>query len=87
MNKLGIPWKSILAFVGVFGGQLWARAVVNGVPVIPDTVSGWGALIGASFIASVGVYLKGNVYTVPQVEAKLVGAKALTRKPRKRAKA
>ena len=70
-QKMGIPWKSIFAFFGVFLGQLWARAAVNGVPVIPENVNGWLALIGGSFVAAIGVYFKGNVYTVPQAEKKL----------------
>lgn len=74
MSKIGVPWKSILTFLGVFGAQLWARAVVNGIPVIPDTVAGWGALVGGAFIAAVGVYLKRNVYTLPQAEANLAVA-------------
>ena len=76
MDKFGIPYKSILAFLGVFAGQLWARAVVNGVPVIPDTGSGWLALVGGSFIAAVGVYLKGNLYTVAQAQEKVEQAVA-----------
>lgn len=74
MDKFGIPWKAILGFLTVFGGQLWARAVVNGVPVIPDTPAGWAALLGGSFIAAVGIYLKSNLYTVPQAEANLANA-------------
>ena len=73
-TKIGIPWKSILAFLGVFGGQLWARAAVNGVAVLPESLNGWLALIGGSFIAAVGVYLKNNIYTVPQAQAKLEDA-------------
>ncbi|AEL97952.1 hypothetical protein CL65_gp044 [Mycobacterium phage Patience] len=69
-SKIGVPWKSILAFFGVFLGQIWARATVNDIPVIPDTLSGWSALIGGSFIGAIGVYLKGNVYTTQQVEQK-----------------
>jgi hypothetical protein len=76
MDKLGIPWKSILTFLGVFAGQLWARAAVNGVPVLPDNINGWLALIGGSFIAAVGVYLKGNLYTVPQAQENLAKATA-----------
>ena len=76
MDKLGIPWKSILAFLGVFAGQLWARAAVNGVPVVPDTLAGWGALIGGSFIAAIGVYLKANIYTIDQAQAKVADAAA-----------
>lgn len=74
MNNFGIPWKSILAFLGVFGGQLWARAVVNGIPVLPESVNGWLALLGGSFIAAIGVYLKGNLYTVAQAQEKLAQA-------------
>jgi hypothetical protein len=69
--KIGVPYKTIIAFLTVFLGQLWARATVDGIPVIPDTVGGWGALIGGSFIAAIGVYFKANVYTVPQAEQKL----------------
>lgn len=71
IKKIGIPWKAILAFLGVFGGQLWARAAVNGVTVIPDTLNGWGALIGGSFIAAFGIYFKSNVYTVKQAQKNL----------------
>lgn len=69
--KFGIPWKSIIAFLTVFGGQLWARATVDGLPVIPVTSSAWIALVGGSFVAAIGVYLKANVYTVPQAEKNL----------------
>ena len=76
MTTAGIPWKSILAFLTVFGGQLLARATVDGVAVFPENLGGWLSLIGGSFVAAAVIYLKGNVYTLDQAEAKVVDAKA-----------
>lgn len=71
IKKIGIPWKAILAFLAVLGGQLWARVMVAGVPVLPTDVKGFVALLGAAFVAAVGIYFKSNVYTVKQAEKNL----------------
>lgn len=70
-SKFGIPWKSIIGFLTVFAGQLTARAFVEGIPVIPTNTSGIIALIGGSFVAAVGIYLKANLYTVDQAKKNL----------------
>ena len=76
MKDFGIPWKSIVGFGGVFLGQLLARAVVDGTPVLPEwgDWGGWGALVGGSLIAAIGIWAKSNTYTVPQAEQHLVEA-------------
>lgn len=75
MNKEhGIPWKAILGFLMVFGGQLYARATVGGVEVLPETMEGWLTLFVGSFVGAWAIYAKGNTYTVEQAEEKLEDA-------------
>lgn len=76
--KIGVPWKSIYAFLGIFFGQLLARATVNGIPVFPETLQGWSSLIIGSLLGAGVVYFKGNIYTEPQAEKKLEQAQKLT---------
>ena len=68
VKKFGIPWKAIIGFLTVFFGQLLARVTVNDIPVLPETLNGWGSLIGGSLFAAFVIYFKGNVYTVPQAK-------------------
>jgi len=74
MKDFGIPWKSVIGFGTVFLGQLLARAVIDGTPVLPTDLPGWGALLGGSLIASIAIWAKSNTYTVPQAEQHLVEA-------------
>ena len=71
LAKFGLPWKSIIGFFGVFFGQVLMRTTVNDIPVFPETLAGWGSLLGASAGAAVVIYLKGNVFTVPQAQKNL----------------
>ena len=68
LKQFGIPWKSIIAFAGVFIGQLVARSTVDGVAVLPSDFKGLLSLIGGSIVAAAVVYFKANVYTVPQAQ-------------------
>lgn len=68
VKKFGVPWKAIIGFLTVFFGQLLARVTVNDIPVLPETLNGWGSLIGGSLFAAFVIYFKGNVYTVPQAK-------------------